>query len=69
MTPHSAVMFEDDPRNLEVPAGLGMRTVLISPDLIFPDYINMAHSDLETLLSHLVAACFPDRVASLDDIK
>lgn len=69
VTPHSAVMFEDDPRNLEVPAGLGMRTVLISPDLIFPDYIDMAHSDLETLLSHLVAACFSDQVAGLDDIK
>ena len=68
VTPHSAAMFEDDPRNLEVPAGLGMRTIFISPDLIFPDYIDMAHSDLETLLLQLVAACFSDRIFGLHKI-
>jgi putative hydrolase of the HAD superfamily len=32
ITPVSAVMFEDIPRNLEIPAELGMRTVLVVPD-------------------------------------
>jgi putative hydrolase of the HAD superfamily len=68
VTPYSAAMFEDDPHNLEVPAGLGMRTIFISPDLIFLDYINMAHSDLETLLLQLVAACFSDRIFGLCEV-
>ena len=32
VAPVRAVMFEDIPRNLEVPAELGMRTVLVTPD-------------------------------------
>ena len=67
VTPYSAAMFEDDPRNLEVPARLGMKTVFISPDLIFPDYVDVAHSDLEAFLSHLVEACFSDRFTGLDN--
>ena len=31
LAPARAAMFEDDPRNLEVPHGLGMRTVLVGP--------------------------------------
>ena len=58
VTPHSAAMFEDDSRNLQVPAGLGMRTVYISPDRVAPDYVDAAHQDLEAFLSQLVAACF-----------
>ena len=65
VTPDTAAIFEDDLRNLEVPAHLGLKTIFISPDLIFPDYVDMAHSDLETFLSHLVAACFSDRFDSL----
>ena len=67
VTPDTAAIFDDDLRNLEVPAHLGLKTIFISPDLIFPDYVDMAHSDLETFLSHLVAACFSDRFASLDN--
>ena len=65
--PDTAAMFEDDPRNLEVPAHLGLKTIFISPDLIFPDYVDMAHSDLETFLSHLVASCFSDRFFNLHE--
>lgn len=31
LTPARSAMFEDDPRNLAVPHGLGMRTVLVGP--------------------------------------
>ena len=58
VTPQSAAMFEDDSRNLQVPADLGMRTVYISPDATSPDYIDATHQDLEAFLSQLVAACF-----------
>ena len=65
VAPDTAAIFEDDPRNLEVPAHLGLKTIFISPDLIVPDYVDMAHPDLEIFLSHLVAACFSDRFDSL----
>ena len=29
--PRAAIMFEDDPRNLEVPHQMGLKTVLVSP--------------------------------------
>ena len=51
-------MFEDDARNLQVPASLGVRTVYISPDTGSPDYVDAKHQDLEAFLSQLVAACF-----------
>ena len=35
--PTTAAMFEDDPRNLEVPANLGMRTVLVGQGRHGPD--------------------------------
>lgn len=63
--PHRAAMFEDDSRNLKVPAQLGLKTIFISSDLIFPPYIDLAHADLETLLSQLVAACFSERFSKL----
>ena len=31
LRPERAAMFEDDPRNLAVPHGLGVRTVLVGP--------------------------------------
>lgn len=41
--PAGAAMFEDDPRNLAVPYELGMRTVLVGPDL--PESNPAAHVD------------------------
>ncbi|WBU54708.1 pyrimidine 5'-nucleotidase [Paracoccus sp. SCSIO 75233] len=38
--PEKAVMFEDDPRNLEVPFGLGMQTVLVGDGRAGPDQIS-----------------------------
>lgn len=35
--PRRAAFFEDDPRNLEVPHRLGMRTVLVGPGRVGPD--------------------------------
>lgn len=35
--PHRAAFFEDDPRNLEQPHALGMRTVLVGPGRHGPD--------------------------------
>ena len=54
-------MFEDDPRNLEVPHGLGMRTVLVAPDApgaagtAAPDPAHVHHrtSDLADFLGRL----------------
>ena len=66
VTPNTAAMFEDDPRNLEVPAQLGLKTIFISPDLIFPPYVDLVHADLEVLLSQLVTACFSKRFSELD---
>tara|TARA_B100000787_G_scaffold103688_1_gene76797 strand:+ start:399 stop:1088 length:690 start_codon:yes stop_codon:yes gene_type:complete len=65
--PDTATIFEDDLRNLKVPAHLGLKTIFISAELIFPDYVDMAHSNLETFLSQLVTACFSDRFGSLDN--
>ena len=67
LTPDTAAMFEDDPRNLVVPAHLGLKTILISQELISADYVDIVHSDLETFLTHLVAACFSDRFVNLDN--
>ena len=36
LAPERAAMFEDDPRNLAVPHGLGMRTVLVGPAAAHP---------------------------------
>lgn len=46
--PREAAFFEDDPRNLEVPHSLGMRTVLVGqgrhgPDLLHPERAQEAH--------------------------
>ena len=62
--PAKAAMFEDDPRNLEVPASLGMRTILVGsgrhgPDALAADHRLGAHvqhrtSDLTGFLRSLV---------------
>lgn len=46
--PRMAAFFEDDPRNLEIPHSLGMRTVLVGsgrfgPDGVFGDGMSHAH--------------------------
>lgn len=52
--PTRATMFEDDPRNLEVPHRLGMRTVLVGPPAVQP-YIHHQTEDLTAFLSQIVA--------------
>lgn len=42
--PATAAMFEDDPRNLEVPASLGMRTVLVGSGRHGPDALTADHA-------------------------
>jgi len=51
-TKHSA-MFEDDPRNLEIPHAMGMRTVLVGPPAVRP-YIHHQTDDLTDFLAKLV---------------
>ncbi|TKW65815.1 MAG: pyrimidine 5'-nucleotidase [Paracoccus denitrificans] len=62
--PATAAMFEDDPRNLAVPASLGMQTVLVGlgrhgPDELLADHDHGAHvqhktDDLTAFLRSLV---------------
>ena len=47
VNPKSAVMFEDDPRNLVEPFKLGMKTVLVG-DYFEADYIHFHTPDLNT---------------------
>ena len=46
-----SAMFEDDPRNLAVPHGLGMRTVLVGPPAAHPH----VHNQTEDLAGFLAA--------------
>ena len=48
-----AVMFEDDPRNLEVPKEMGLTTVLISPTPNHSAFIDYQAADLEEFLSQI----------------
>ncbi len=54
ITPVSAAMFEDDPRNLAAPHAMGMRTVHVAPDPHEADHIHHHTDDLTDFLSHLV---------------
>lgn len=54
ITPASAAMFEDDPRNLAAPHAMGMRTVHVAPDPHEADHIHHHTDDLTDFLSHLV---------------
>jgi putative hydrolase of the HAD superfamily len=54
LTPTTAAMFEDDPRNLAVPRALGMQTVLVGPSPA-PD-IHHHTTDLTTFLRSIIAA-------------
>lgn len=53
VTPERAAMFEDDPRNLEVPHALGMRTVHVAPQSCTSPYIEHHTADLAQFLRSL----------------
>ena len=52
--PKDAAMFEDDPRNLAEPHGLGMATVHVAPKPFVADHIHHHTSDLAEFLERLV---------------
>jgi putative hydrolase of the HAD superfamily len=52
LTPGRAAMFEDDQRNLQVPHGLGMRTVLVGPAEVHP-HVHHQTEDLAAFLALL----------------
>lgn len=53
VTPHKAAMFEDDPRNLQVPHDMGMKTVHVAPDPHEADHIHHHTDDLSAFLRQL----------------
>lgn len=54
LDPARAAMFEDDPRNLVVPHGLGMKTVLVADTPTQADHIQFHAPDLTAFLSRLI---------------
>lgn len=54
LMPKRAAMFEDDPRNLEVPHELGLRTVHISSDITQAPHIHHRSNDLRGFLKQIV---------------
>lgn len=55
LTPATAAMFEDDPRNLAVPHALGMQTVHVAPDPLPAPHILHHTNDLAGFLVQLMA--------------
>lgn len=53
IVPQHAAMFEDEPRNLEVPHRMGMQTVHVAPDPIPADHIHHHTTNLSAFLTHL----------------
>ncbi|MEM7732084.1 MAG: pyrimidine 5'-nucleotidase [Pseudomonadota bacterium] len=53
LVPKRAAMFEDEPRNLEVPHAMGMRTVLIAPERAKGAHIEFHADDLGAFLNLL----------------
>jgi len=53
LTPTKAAMFEDDPRNLRVPHTLGMRTVLVTPEVEKHDHVQHHTTNLAGFLKAL----------------
>ncbi len=49
----NAAMFEDDPRNLQAPHDMGMRTVHVAPDPLDADHIHFHTDDLTHFLGKL----------------
>ena len=54
LTPTTAAMFEDDPRNLAVPHELGMRTVHVAPLRAEVPHVQFHTNDLSSFLQNLV---------------
>ncbi|MCH2075532.1 MAG: pyrimidine 5'-nucleotidase [Rhodobacteraceae bacterium] len=52
--PAVGAMFEDDVRNLEVPAALGMKTILVHTEAPAHDHIDFRTSNLTHFLSQIV---------------
>jgi len=53
LDPRKAAMFEDDPRNLEAPHALGMRTIHVAPKPVPSEYIHHHTDYLTGFLSNL----------------
>jgi len=53
--PSRAAMFEDDPRNLEAPFAMGMRTVHVAPQPVDRPFIEHHTGDLSRFLEALTA--------------
>jgi pyrimidine 5''-nucleotidase len=53
LEPARAAMFEDDVRNLKVPHGLGMRTVLVGPEAEAHPHVQYHTDDLAGFLARL----------------
>ncbi len=54
LVPHTAAMFEDDPRNLAVPHELGMRTVHVAPTRAHAPHVQFHTDDLTMFLEQLI---------------
>lgn len=54
LTPQTAAMFEDDPRNLAVPHDLGMRTVHVAPTRAHAPHVQFHTDDLTVFLEQLI---------------
>ena len=67
LDPARCAMFEDDPRNLEVPFSLGMRTILVGPGRHGPDELAEDHSHGSHVLWHTrdIVAFLPALAAAL----
>jgi len=61
ITPATAAMFEDDPRNLTAPHAMGMRTVHVAPAPHNGAHIHHHTDDLADFLSQIVDAPSPPR--------
>lgn len=60
VAPQKGVMFEDDPRNLQVPHEMGMVTVLVGEtDPV--DHVHHQTTDLSAFLDEIAACGFPPR--------
>ncbi|MFK7875038.1 MAG: pyrimidine 5'-nucleotidase [Paracoccaceae bacterium] len=56
LSPSTAAMFEDDPRNLRVPFDLGMRTIHVAETVDPQTHIQHHTSDLTGFLGHILNA-------------
>lgn len=54
LTPAKAAMFEDDPRNLQVPHALGMRTVHVADEQRDAQHIHYHTDDLSSFLAKII---------------